>query len=127
MKADIIEQKFLTFTKNFNQWGINPMTNYSRKANPNATNSELDAKVIIKHPQLNNSQRDELIEQFVEIQLDNMDTQSLYELASEYLLNSFDRLTDNEIKERIESLYDAELYEELVENIQVSDLMKEVS
>ena len=93
------------------------MTNYSRKANPNATNSELDAKVIIKHPQLNNSQRDELIEQFVEIQLDNMDTQSLYELASEYLLNSFDRLTDNEIKERIESLYDAELYEELVDNV----------
>ena len=25
------------------------MTTYSRKANPNATNSELDAKIIIKH------------------------------------------------------------------------------
>ena len=59
------------------------------------------------------AQRDELIEQFVEIQLDNMDTQSLYELASEYVTNSFDRLTDSEIKERIESLYDEELYEEL--------------
>ena len=66
---------------------------------------------------LNSSQRDELIEQFVEIQLDNMDTQCLYELASEYLLNSFDRLTDSEIKERIESLYDAELYDELVDNV----------
>ena len=67
--------------------------------------------------QLNSTQRDELIEQFVEIQIDNMDHQCLYELASEYLLNSYDRLTDSEIKERIESLYDAELYEELVDNI----------
>ena len=67
--------------------------------------------------ELTNSQRDELIEQFVEIQLDNMDTQSLYELASEYVTQSFDRLTDNEIKERIESLYDEELYDELVDNV----------
>ena len=66
---------------------------------------------------LTSAQRDELIEQFVEIQLDNMDTQSLYELASEYVTNSFDRLTDNEIKERIESLYDEELYDELVDNV----------
>ena len=28
-----------------------------------------------------------------------------------------DRLTDSEIKERIESLYDAELYDELVDNV----------
>ena len=67
--------------------------------------------------ELTNAQRDELIEQFVEIQLDNMDTQSLYELASEYVTQSFDRLTDSEIKERIESLYDAELYDELVDNV----------
>ena len=66
---------------------------------------------------LTSAQRDELIEQFVEIQLDNMDTQSLYELASEYVTNSFDRLTDSEIKERIESLYDEELYDELVDNV----------
>ena len=66
---------------------------------------------------LTSAQRDELIEQFVEIQLDNMDTQSLYELASEYVINSFDRLTDSEIKERIESLYDEELYDELVDNV----------
>ena len=91
--------------------------NYTRKANPNATNSELDAKRIIIHKQLTSEQRDELIEQFVEIQLDNMDHESLLELATEYVTNSFDRLTDNEIKERIESLYDAELYYELVDNV----------
>jgi len=85
--------------------------------NSNPTNSELDAKQIVTHSGLTSAQRDSLIEQFVEIQLDNMDTQSLYELASEYVTNSFDRLTDSEIKERIESLYDAELYEELVDNV----------
>ena len=98
--------------------------NYSQSANQNATNGEQDAKQIItngittpKENELTSAQRDELIEQFVEIQLDNMDTQSLYELASEYVTNSFDRLTDSEIKERIESLYDAELYDELVDNV----------
>tara|TARA_B100000900_G_C20255539_1_gene583777 strand:+ start:87 stop:419 length:333 start_codon:yes stop_codon:yes gene_type:complete len=87
------------------------------KPNSNPTNSELDAKQIVTHSRLTSAQRDELIEQFVEIQLDNMDTQSLYELASEYVTNSFDKLTDSEIKERIESLYDADLYDELVDNV----------
>ena len=66
---------------------------------------------------LTSTQRDELIEQFVEIQVDSMDHQSLYELVTEYIINSFDRLTDSEIKERIESLYDEDLYEELVDNV----------
>ena len=66
---------------------------------------------------LTTAQKDALIEQFVEIQIDNMDHQCLYELATEYLLNSFDKLTDSEIKERIESLYDEELYDELVDNV----------
>ena len=70
---------------------------------------------------LTSTQRDELIEQFVEIQVDNMDHQCLYELATEYITNSFDRLTDSEIKERIESLYDEELYDELVDNVTSED------
>ena len=92
-----------------------------QSANPNATNSELDAKKIVKNVQLTSAQRDELIEQFVEIQVDSMDHQSLYELATEYITNSFDRLTDSEIKERIESLYDEELYDELVDNVNIED------
>ena len=90
---------------------------FIRNANPDATNSELDAKKIVSHSGLTSAQRDELIEQFVEIQIDNMDHQCLYELATEYVTNSFDRLTDSEIKERIESLYDEELYDELVDNV----------
>ena len=71
--------------------------------------------------ELTNAQRDELIEQFVEIQLDNMTTKDLVELATEYVTNSFDRLTDSEIKERIESLFDTELYDELVDNVTSED------
>ena len=93
----------------------------SQSAREDATNSELDAKKIITNRQLTSAQRDELIEQFVEIQLDNMTTQDLYELATEYVTNSFDRLTDRELKERIESLYDEELYDELVDNITNTD------
>ena len=90
---------------------------YSANANPNATNSEMDSKRIIAHKELTSAQRDELIEQFVEVQVDSLDMQSLIELASEYITQSFDRLTDSEIKERIESLFDEELYEELVDNV----------
>ena len=89
---------------------------YSQNANPNATNSELDSKRIITHKELTSAQRDELIEQFVEIQLDNMDHQCLYELATEYITQSFDRLTDSELKERVDC-YDEELYDELVDNV----------
>ena len=35
---------------------------YSQKANPNATNSELDSKRIITHKELTSLQRNELIE-----------------------------------------------------------------
>ena len=66
---------------------------------------------------LTTAQRDALIEQFVEIQIDSLDMQCLIELASEYMTDSFDRLTDSEIKERIESLFDEELYDELVDNV----------
>ena len=65
---------------------------------------------------LTSAQRDELIEQFVEIQVDSMDHQSLYELATESITNSLDRLTDSEIKERVDC-YDEELFDELVDNV----------
>jgi hypothetical protein len=100
------------------------MTVYRQDANPNATNSELDAKVIIKHPQLTDAQRDELIEQFVEIQVDSMDTQTLVEYVTDILVNNYSDFNDYEIKERVDC-YDEDLYNELVENIQIADLMKE--
>ncbi len=101
--------------------------NYSQSANPNATNSELDAKVIIKNYQLNSSQKDELIKQFVEIQVDNMDTQTLVEFVTDILIDDYSELTDSELKERVDLFQDDKsLYNELVENVLISELCEEV-
>ena len=51
--------------------------------------------------QLNHVQRDELIEQFVEIQVDNMDTQTLVEFVTDMLVNDYSNFNDDELKERI--------------------------
>ena len=102
--------------------------NYSQSANPNATNSELDAKVIVKNVQLNSSQKDELIRQFVEIQVDNMDTQTLVEFVTDILIDDYSTLTDSELKERVDLFQDDEqLYNELVENVLISELCEEVN
>ena len=54
-------------------------------ANPDATNSELDAKVIIKNqPELTESQRDELTEQFVEIVVDGTGDFDTWDYVSEW-------------------------------------------
>tara|TARA_B100000700_G_scaffold51577_1_gene54873 strand:+ start:1253 stop:1567 length:315 start_codon:yes stop_codon:yes gene_type:complete len=104
------------------------MTYYSQSANPNATNSELDAKVIIKNYQLNSSQKDELIEQFVELQVDSMDTKTLVEFVTDILIDDYSKLTDNELKERVNLFQDDEqLYNELVENVLISELCEEVN
>ena len=66
---------------------------------------------------LTNAQRDDLIEQFVEIQLDNMDTKSLVQFVTEELANYYDQLSDIELKEQIISTHEEELYEELVDNV----------
>jgi len=93
------------------------MTKYQGNANPNATNSELDAKVIITHKELNSRQRDELIEQYVELVVDNMDTKSLVQFVSEELANYYDQLSDCELKEQIINTHEEEGYNELIDNV----------
>ena len=104
---------------------------YSQTANPNATNSELDAKVIIKHPQLTNDQFGELVAQFVELQVDNMELEDMIEWITDELIYQYGKLPPHELKERIDShgelLDNEELFDELVENIQITDLMEEVN
>ena len=91
---------------------------YSQKANPNATNSELDAKVIIKQPQLTNDQFGELVQQFVELQVDNMDTKTMAEWITDELIFQYGKLTNEELKERVNCYDDNDgLYEELVDNV----------
>ena len=90
--------------------------NYSQSANPNATNSELDAKKIITHKQLTSLQKDELIEQYVRVVVDSMDLDSLVQYAQEQLADYYDKCSDIELKEDIDN-YDEDLYAELVDNV----------
>jgi len=65
---------------------------------------------------LTDSQRDELIKQYVEIVVDNMSTESLVCYAQEQMEEYHEKLSDNELIEYIDC-YDPELYEELVDNV----------
>ena len=65
---------------------------------------------------LTSAQRDQLIEQYVELVVDSMDQQSLEQYVFEQMANYVDSLSDIEIKEEIDN-HDEELYDELVNNI----------
>ena len=91
-------------------------TSYSQSANPNATNSELDAKKIVKNVQLNNDQFGELVQQFVELQVDSMDTKTMVEWITDELIFQYGKLTNEELRERVDC-YDENLFDELVDNV----------
>ena len=75
----------------------------AQSARQNATNSELDAKKIVTNSGLTSAQRDELIEQFVELVTDNMDTKDLVRYVSDSMTEYFDKLSDIELKEDIDN------------------------
>ena len=66
--------------------------------------------------QLNSIQRDELISQYCELVVDNMDMDSLVQYAQEQLANYLDKCSDIELKEDIDN-YDEDLFDELVDNV----------
>ena len=88
----------------------------SIKANPDATNSELDAKVIIKQTELTDAQRDELTAQFAELVADNMDTKDLVRYAIDGMIEYFNEGSLDELREEIDT-FDEGLYDELVDNV----------
>ena len=65
---------------------------------------------------LTNLQRDELIEQFTEIVVDNMSHESLVCYAQEMMADYHDKLSDNELMETIDC-YDPDLYNELLDKV----------
>ena len=65
---------------------------------------------------LNNDQQDELIKQFVEIQVDSIDIESLIEWVTDEIIFKYEKLSKEELKERVEC-YDEELFDELVDNV----------
>ena len=91
---------------------------YSQDANPNATNSELDAKVIINHSDITSEQRRDVIEQFVQIVVDGMDMKSLVALAIDNMTEYYDTCSNRELKEEVDN-YQDDLFEELVDNTKI--------
>ena len=87
-----------------------------QSANPNATNSELDAKKIVKNVQLTSLQHNQLVEQYVELVVDNMDTKTLAQYVTDYLRCHFESVSFHELKDEIDN-FDEELYDELVDNV----------
>ena len=87
------------------------------KPNPKPhTNSEMDSKTILK-PSLTDSQRNELIEQYVELVVDNMDTKTMMEWITDQLSYNFrNDYTDEELKEEVNN-FDEKLYDELIDNV----------
>ena len=65
---------------------------------------------------LNNDQQDELIKQFVEIQVDSMDMESLIEWVTDELIFQYGKLSNEELQERVDC-YDEDLFDELVDNV----------
>tara|TARA_A200000159_G_scaffold6996_1_gene6214 strand:+ start:729 stop:1040 length:312 start_codon:yes stop_codon:yes gene_type:complete len=100
--------------------------NYYQKANPNPTNSEMDSKTILKPrtTELTDSQRDKLTAQFAELVADNMDTKDLVRYAIDGMIEYFNEGSLDELKEEVDN-FDEELYATLVEDILITDLMKE--
>ena len=88
------------------------------KANPNPTNSEMDSKTIIKHPRLNDGQRDELIQQYAELCIDSMDHKDMYHFIYNTLVEDFDKLSDIELEDEIRYSFDEETLNDLVDSVQ---------
>ena len=65
---------------------------------------------------LTDLQRDELIKQYVEIVVDNMDRKTMEEWITDELIFQYGKLTNEELKERVDC-FDEELFDELVDNV----------
>ena len=66
--------------------------------------------------ELTDQQKSELIEQYVELVVDNMDTKDLARYAIDGITEYIVTLTDSELKDEVGN-YDEELYDELVDNV----------
>ena len=66
---------------------------------------------------LTNLQRNELIEQYVNLLVDSMSMKDLISYVSEDLTNFCEKLTDSELKDEISLTMDDETLDELVDNV----------
>jgi hypothetical protein len=66
--------------------------------------------------ELNQREREDLTEQFVEIVVDNMDTTDLVRYAIEQLIDNYNQYSLEELREDVDN-YQDDLYDELVDNV----------
>ena len=71
----------------------------------------------MKLTKLTSAQRENLVEQFVDIVVDGMDMKTLIQYVSDDLIHFYENKCDDvELKEFIDN-HDEELYDELVDNV----------
>ena len=98
--------------------------NYSQTANPNATNSELDAKVIVTHRTLSSPELQILKNNYCDAIIDSMDLESMEQFIYQTLQDDFDKYNQIELKEEIELTFDDETYRDMLNNISEKELTK---
>ena len=75
---------------------------------------------------LTEQQRSELIDRFVELQVDSMDHESLEQFVTETLRYDFSPLSDSELQDEIRYSFDDETLDELVNNVCNEDRLTNV-
>ena len=71
--------------------------------------------------ELTNDQFGDLVAQFVELQVDNMELKDMIEWITDELIYQYGKLTPEELKERVDCFNDDGLYDELVDNVTSED------
>ena len=66
---------------------------------------------------LTDKQKDEVIEQYVELVVDNMDIKTMMQSITERLTEVYQDYSREELQTQIETTHDKELYKELVDNV----------
>ena len=74
---------------------------------------------------LTKTQKDELIEQYVELISDSMDIKTLEQFVRDTLTDDYNKLSDSELKDEIKYTFDEETLDELIDNLD-NELVEEV-
>jgi len=72
---------------------------------------------ISKMANLTPLQKDELIQQYVELQVDGMDHKDMYHFVYNVLAEDFEKLSDSELEDEIRYTFDDETLDELIDNV----------
>jgi len=72
---------------------------------------------ISKMANLTPLQKEELIQQYVELQVDGMDHKDMYHFVYNVLAEDFEKLSDSELEDEIRYTFDDEVLDELIDNV----------